>query len=175
MREPLPNSRKDLGRWLKARGYAIGAEIGVEQGKFAETLCRAGLELLCVDPWKAEADYRPHLDQAAWDRLMVIACERLAPYPAAIVRATSLEAAQDVKDGSLDFAYLDAKHDFDSVRDDIFAWRQKVRSGGVLAGHDYNLEGVRLAVGHVFGHFARVKGEVMVTESDRSLTWAVLL
>jgi hypothetical protein len=164
---PLPDTRKDLGRWLKAQGYVTGAEIGVEQGKFAETLCQAGLELLCVDPWRAQPDYRTHLDQAAWDRLMVIACERLAPYPAAIVRATSIEAAQNVKDRSLDFVYIDGKHDFISVCEDIATWRPKVRKGGVLAGHDYQLEGVRGAV------LACEFEPSFITAGDRSPSWVV--
>jgi hypothetical protein len=162
---PLPDTRKDLGRWLKAQGYVTGAEIGVEQGKFAETLCQAGLELLCVDPWRAQPDYRTHLDQAAWDRLMVIACERLAPYPAAIVRATSIEAAQNVKDRSLDFVYIDGLHDEDNVSLDIKAWRAKVRVGGVIAGHDYNRRGVMRAVSGAFGTPDHV------TTTDRSPTW----
>lgn len=40
-------------------------------------------------------------------------------------------------DGSVDFVFLDAAHDYESVCRDIRAWLPKVRSGGWLAGDDY--------------------------------------
>lgn len=49
---------------------------------------------------------------------------------------------------SLDFVYLDARHDYESVVEDLEAWFDKVRPGGILAGHDY-LDGVHPA--GVFG------------------------
>ena len=158
-----PETRHDIGRWLRACGYRTGAEIGVEQGKFAKSLCRAGLDVLCVDPWTAQTDYRRHLDQSAWDRLMAQARERLAPYGARLLKATSLAAAAQTPDESLDFVYIDARHDYESVRADIRAWAPKVRRGGVVAGHDYNLDGVKRAVDEWCA-------SVMVT-TERSPSW----
>jgi len=37
----------------------------------------------------------------------------------------------------LDFVYLDARHDFDSVTEDLTLWFPKLRWAGILAGHDY--------------------------------------
>lgn len=50
---------------------------------------------------------------------------------------TSLEATAKIPDYSLDFVYIDARHDYESVMEDLNAWQSKVRPGGVLAGHDY--------------------------------------
>lgn len=55
------------------------------------------------------------------------------------IRKSSLEAAQDFKNKSLDAVYIDAEHDEDSVRADIKAWRPKIKFGGYLCGHDYYL------------------------------------
>lgn len=55
------------------------------------------------------------------------------------IRKTSIEAAKDFEDGSLDAVYIDAEHDEDSVREDIRAWRPKIKRGGVLSGHDWVL------------------------------------
>lgn len=55
------------------------------------------------------------------------------------IRKTSVEAAKDFPDGSLDAVYIDAEHDEDSVREDIRAWRPKIKPGGFLVGHDYVL------------------------------------
>lgn len=53
------------------------------------------------------------------------------------IKKTSLEAAKDFTDRSLDAVYIDAEHDEDSIREDIKAWRPKIKFGGILCGHDY--------------------------------------
>ena len=55
------------------------------------------------------------------------------------IRKSSVEAAKDFTDGSLDAVYIDASHDENSVREDIKTWRPKIKPGGVLSGHDYVL------------------------------------
>lgn len=55
------------------------------------------------------------------------------------IRKTSIEAAKDFEDESLDAVYIDAEHDEDSVREDIRAWRPKIKRGGILSGHDFVL------------------------------------
>jgi hypothetical protein len=66
----------------------------------------------------------------------------------------SAVAAHDIRDNSVDFVFIDASHDYESVMADITAWLPKVRRGGVLAGHDYllpNFPGVIRAVDEVLG------------------------
>ena len=54
---------------------------------------------------------------------------------------------------ALDYVFLDAAHDYESIRDDIAAWWPKIKAGGWLAGHDYtDAEGVRRAVDEAFPH-----------------------
>jgi len=71
------------------------------------------------------------------------------------VRAPSLEAANRYDDRSLDFVFLDAAHDYENVKADIVAWRPKVKPGGYLGGHDYQLlfPGVMKAVQEEFPQF----------------------
>ena len=63
----------------------------------------------------------------------------LRPYAAKIkvLQMYSTEAAKLIPDGSLDFAYIDARHDYCGVTDDLHSYWPKVRSGGIIAGHDY--------------------------------------
>lgn len=49
----------------------------------------------------------------------------------------SVEGAKQFADGSLDVVFIDGDH-YD-VAADIAAWLPKVKRGGILAGHDYNL------------------------------------
>jgi hypothetical protein len=55
------------------------------------------------------------------------------------VRATSREAATRYHDRSLDFVFLDAAHDYENVKADIVGWKRKIKPGGYLGGHDYQL------------------------------------
>lgn len=65
-------------------------------------------------------------------------------------RGTSEEAAG--RGGEYDLVFIDALHDHESVKRDIELWWPKVRTGGVLAGHDYNHKwpGVERAVSDSF-------------------------
>jgi SAM-dependent methyltransferase len=63
-----------------------------------------------------------------------------------VIEGDSAESAAQVADGSLAFCFIDAAHDYESVKRDITAWRGKVKAGGVLAGHDADWHGVRKAV-----------------------------
>lgn len=55
------------------------------------------------------------------------------------IRKKSMEAVKDFPDRSLDAVYIDGEHDEESVREDIKAWRKKLKFGGILCGHDYYL------------------------------------
>ena len=63
-----------------------------------------------------------------------------------ILEGDSSAAAADIPNGSLAFCFIDAAHNYESVKRDIIAWRPKVKSGGILAGHDIQWPDVRRAV-----------------------------
>jgi predicted O-methyltransferase YrrM len=136
----LPNfGRDNLGTLFTGLGFTKGAEIGTEQGVFAETLCKTmpGVTLFCIDAWKAYRGYRDHTRQEKLDRFYEITKQRLAPYNVTLIRKFSMDAVKEFKDESLDFVYIDGNHDFINVTQDVYYWSKKVRSGGIVAGHDY--------------------------------------
>jgi hypothetical protein len=116
-------------------GLNHGAEIGVRTGGYSQVLLEANknLELLCVDTW---APYG-RVSQNRQDRYYRMCVNRLAPYKAKIMKMSSMDALKEVPDGSLDFVYIDGAHDFDNVMMDLIGWANKVRRGGIIAGHDY--------------------------------------
>lgn len=143
--------RTDLPRLLNARRLtAVGAEVGVFLGGFTEQILEGweGRRLIAIDPWSTFGDeeYRDVLndEQVEQDRRYDDTIERLRRFGgrADIWRMTGDEAAARVDDSSLDWVYLDARHDRDSVAHDLRAWWPKVRAGGLFGGHDY-IEGVR--------------------------------
>lgn len=76
----------------------------------------------------------------------------------------SIHAAQRFPDNSIDFVFIDAAHDEASVRQDIRAWRPKVKKGGTLAGDDIaTYQSVRNAVEAEFGGNYKAEGNSWVT------------
>lgn len=133
----VPTSRETtLVEIFKDLGYKVGAEIGVQRALFSKALCEGipGLKLYCVDPW---TPYRDAPDQSRQNKHYTIAAAIMAPFNATLIRKTSHDALPDIPDGSLDFVYIDGLHDFDNVMFDIIEWNKKVRSGGIVSGHDF--------------------------------------
>lgn len=144
---------------LAQDGYTL-VEVGCLLGKSAcflgEALQAQGkkVTLICVDEWPAsytwgadgtgtlEAPFETFYANVRQSGLL----KTIVP-----IRAKSVWAASFVKDG-LDFVFIDAGHEYEDVRDDIAAWLPKIRSGGMIAGHDYSatFPGVVKAVDMVF-------------------------
>jgi len=131
--------RDSLPEFFKELGFKVGAEVGTYRGEFAEKLCKEGLKLYAVDPWMGyEGAGRTEQKQDKQDLNYEEAKKVLSPYPDCIlVRETSREALKLIPDGSLDFVYLDGDHRFQYIAEDLVEWSKKVRSGGVVSGHDY--------------------------------------
>ena len=65
------------------------------------------------------------------------------------IRMTTVEASKLYDNNSLDFVFIDASHDYDSVKEDIKHWLPKIRENGILAGDDMEWhlgDGVKRAV-----------------------------
>lgn len=64
------------------------------------------------------------------------------------IEEKSVPAASKFKDGSIFAVWVDARHDYNSVMEDLRAWFPKVKKGGIIAGHDftYDFGGVPKAV-----------------------------
>ena len=108
--------------------YKAGAEIGVDGGNYSHVIAKnnRGAKLYSVDYWPHEAKYQKALAKLSnMDNVEM-------------VRKTSAEAVTMFEDGALDFVYIDAAHDYDNVIHDISVWSEKVRSGGIVSGHDYS-------------------------------------
>lgn len=131
-------SRDDLPQFFVEMGYRVGAEIGVDKGEFSQKFCQAGLRLYAIDPWLSYGDYKDSRGQAKLESIFEHTKKVLAPYPnCKIIRKTSMKAANDFPDRSLDFVYIDGNHQFKYVAEDIAEWSKKVNVGGVICGHDY--------------------------------------
>lgn len=145
-RRPVLPFREDLPRLLNRRGLVgCGVEVGVKRGEFSEALLAAwgGAHLVSVDPWlEAGGDEYVDVANVAQDQHEQFYTEtrgRLQKFGSrsTIWRMTGDEAAKRILHHSLDFVYLDARHDYPSVLSDLADWFDRVRPGGLIAGHDY--------------------------------------
>lgn len=123
-----------------ARFVEIGSWKGRSSVCMASAIEASGkpIEFWCVDTWRGSWEHQ-EMGVVRDGDLYRTFLANTRPVRDAIrpLRMTSLEAADRFPDGSLDFVFIDAAHDFDSVLADIRAWLPKVRPDGVLAGHDY--------------------------------------
>jgi predicted O-methyltransferase YrrM len=125
---------------FKEMGYKVGVEVGTFHGNFAEIIARGwGGKLFCVDAWKHLEGYVDIANKAdeEFEAIYRGAQARLNPLGVTLIRKLSVEGANDFKDGGIDWVYLDADHSREAVEADLNAWWSKVRSGGIVAGHDY--------------------------------------
>ncbi len=74
-----------------------------------------------------------------------------------------MDAVRDFPDKSLDYVYIDGLHDFDNVMMDIIHWTRKVKSGGIVSGHDF-------AVAHNDGIIQAVEA---YTRAHNIQTWYI--
>lgn len=141
-----PTRMTVMAALIRNNGWNRGAELGVWQGALFGYLLDTfpGLYLIGVDNWAAVGPY------AGKDMPMAEAIARGEQgrhlTHSAILKKSTVEAAQHVPDNSLDFVFIDASHDYESVRADIRAWQSKVRAGGALTGHDADWLGVTRAL-----------------------------
>lgn len=148
------NARSVLIRLADANGWTHGAEVGVLKGKTLFSMLDAlpRLHMVAVDQWM-NMPLRP-VDCAEtynqWDmpRIGREVVAKAAQYGkrCRIIKADSVHAASVVADASMDFVFIDADHTEDGARRDIEAWRPKVRSGGMLLGHDIYWPTVRRVI-----------------------------
>ena len=136
----------EVGSWKGKSASCMGVEIVNSQKK---------IRFDCVDIWTIPSYLMPHVqpNHTLDEDIFHIFMETIDPVKEVvnIVRSISWEAADLYPDNSIDFVFVDACHDYDSVSKDIFAWYPKVKVGGIIAGHDIEAADVKRAVREYFG------------------------
>jgi hypothetical protein len=134
-------------------------EIGSWKGKSAAFMAveiinsKKNISFDCIDIWKIDNKYIKD-DNPESNILYEIFIKNIQSLSNVInpIRMDSIEASKKYEDNSIDFVFIDANHDYDYVKKDIEAWFPKVKTGGVIAGHDYHKhwKGVVKAVDEFF-------------------------
>jgi len=137
------HNRPSLKR-LRHLKNLVGCEVGVDKGDNAVNIFNI-LDikwLYLVDPYQVD----PALKNVSFNKL------RKWEKKIVWIYKTSEEAHKDVPDDSLDFVYIDGNHQYEFVKKDIRLWEPKVKGGGLICGHDYQMKRkVRRAVDEIYG------------------------
>lgn len=125
----------------------IGVEVGVQRGDFSERLLKETMlsKIISVDFWGTKEQNKGYYDlsmaktEKDGDLMFSFVTERLKPYNkrSEVWRRKSIEASTFVEDSTLDFVYLDSALDYENVSEDLKAWFPKLKTSGVMAGHDF--------------------------------------
>ena len=140
--EPIAG-RGEFGGLLAERGLlGNAAEIGVCSGTYSRDILDWGVRhLLLVDPWRELSDAPCGISDEQHEAYYQECLTNIQGYEdrTTILRMTSVEAAKQTPDESLDFCSIDANHRFEGISVDLPTWWRKLRSGvgAILAGHDY--------------------------------------
>lgn len=136
---------QDLGGSL--RGIEVGVNLGTNSYMLLESCPNIDL-LVGVDHYTAYQDWQGFIDQsiqdevwAAFSQNMIILGPRFK-----LIKENSANAAKQLEDDSYDFIFIDADHSMKAVLQDLDNYWPKLKSGGIMAGHDSNLFGVNFAI-----------------------------
>ncbi len=157
----------EINGWMTfERLYSDMAKKMPDGSKFVEVGCFTGksffyfvveainankkFDVSVVDSFTFE-DYAPNEGRNILDVFKENAAK--VDYPVNIIVGDSSASADRFEDKSLDFVFIDSDHVYPRVISDIKAWLPKLKSGGIIAGHDYCEEhpGVIQAVNEIFG------------------------
>jgi methyltransferase family protein len=120
------------------------AEVGVYRGDFAAEMlrrCESLTAYYMIDPWRHLSDWNKPANkedgvleeyfQETKAKTEFAAAKRL------ILRGKTTEVIEQIPDGELDFAYIDADHTLKGIAIDLVRVYPKLRSGGFLGGDDF--------------------------------------
>jgi len=119
-----------------------GAELGVRFGANAVNILQnTPIEkLYLVDNFPEYLDnsgvmFTRKMQDALYETLLV----NLIGYmpQVRVIKKSSEEAMPEFVDESLDFIYIDGAHEYEYIKKDL-EWASKVKSGGIIGGHDYD-------------------------------------
>ena len=162
MREDATQRQGLLNLCYSAKSY-IGdnnaqlVEIGSYCGESGEIIANIfpNSTLNCVDPWEkyTEDDYTWNLDEQE-----IVLNQAELVFDLALARCpnmkknkmSSTQYVTSLLPESIDFVYIDGNHQYSSVKEDLINYSEKVKIGGIIAGHDYPFPPIQKALSEFF-------------------------
>ena len=149
---PVRQSFVFLLNHLNGQKEIVAAEIGVYQGLNAVSMMGncSRLKLYCIDGYERISIETGGAMISERDKQAIRDCSvsLLNPFKDRVIRIfqQSEVCYKDFPDEYFDYVYIDGEHLYDYVKRDIELWYPKVKKGGMLAGHDFEMKEVMHAV-----------------------------
>jgi hypothetical protein len=135
----------------------IFVECGAWLGKSSSYLCSIAdnrFTIFIVDTWNGSAsEISTHHALAKSVDIFELFSNNMKNHTFIPIRLPSHLACEKFEKNSCDVVFIDMEHTYEAVKNDINCWLPKVKIGGYIAGHDYDLgwPGVVRAVNEYFG------------------------
>ncbi len=130
--------------FIQSIGAQRMAEIGVYRGDFATGVlqrCECLTAYYMIDPWRHLSGWNKpanHDDAMLGEFFRETKAKTdFAAAKRVILRGKTTEVIEQITDGELDFAYIDADHTLKGIAIDLIRVYPKVRAGGFLGGDDF--------------------------------------
>jgi hypothetical protein len=144
----ISKSHSRLELWIEvieSLGVQRMAEIGVYRGDFATVVlqrCESLTRYYMIDPWRHLTDWNKpaNHDDSLLEEFFEEAKAKtdFAAAKRVVLRGKTTEMIDQIPDGELDLAYIDADHTLKGITIDLIRVYPKVRAGGFLAGDDFS-------------------------------------
>lgn len=165
---PIERRLEFIDHLEKLPSFKTGIQVGI-QGMLAEN---------SIDIWKSCSEYvlvyGYPIESSADTKAVSLneTQERMKPWVAkGIVEfflLSSTDASKHLLDNHYDYVYLDARHDYASVKEDVEHYWPKLRPGGILGGH--NAQKAQYAI----KEFCMQQGGLQVYTSDENFpSWYI--
>ena len=127
----------------------VGSFLGKSAVYMAVEIINSGKNIRfdCIDHWEGSEEHSGN-DKVNLDTMYEDFLKNIEPVKGVInpIKMSSIEASKLYKPNSLDFIFIDASHDTQSVREDLTYWMPRIKEDGIIAGDDINNTEVASAV-----------------------------
>lgn len=118
----------------------VMAEIGCYRGVSTSVFAQYAGTVHAVDPWMLNFDHYKELPRDMLESAEPLFDKVCQKYPNIVKhKGLSVDIAKEFSPCELDMIYIDGDHSEMAVKLDFDSWIPKVKSGGIISGHDYCL------------------------------------
>jgi hypothetical protein len=116
---------------------SVCAEIGVNEGEFSEMIWHITqpTRLHLIDAWGDPTRYHDDLKLVVENKFI----DAVNAGKVQINVGYSTKILKSFDDNYFDWVYLDTDHSYPTTAAELFILKEKVKIGGIIAGHDYTL------------------------------------
>ena len=144
--QDLPNLLKKLGQKIE------GIEIGVCRGEnitYCLESCSNIEKIIAIDPYLPFVDWNGfEFSEDIMNKFFEITNKNFLNHPnkVLLLREKSEIIFNTIDNLEYDYIFIDGEHTYDALKRDLKNYYSKVKNGGLISGHDYNLPGISTAI-----------------------------